>query len=194
MKKIRLSWAVLAATFSWGAHAQANVYQEIFLADLQASVAMERAEKNVINWQVGERSEYKMKASIGSLGDMKKWVDREEGNAVWLITEMTGQLNEKAEAKIDRATGQILEYIVNGQRQNPPNNTGEIISQEEATITVPAGTFRTIHVVVKTNQAQVSKVEAWVNPREIVIDGNAKMIAYTSFFPIEIILQRFSRP
>ena len=68
MKKIRLSLLALAAAFSWGMPAQANVYQEIILADLETSVALERAEKNVINWRVGERSEYKMKASIGNLG------------------------------------------------------------------------------------------------------------------------------
>jgi hypothetical protein len=194
MKKIGISLFMLAAMLGMNAQAEVNIYQEIMLADLQASIAQERAEKNAINWRVGERSEYKMQASIGNLGDLKKRVDRAEGNAVWLITEMTGRRNEKTEAKIDRATGQILEYILNGQRQAPPVDRSEIVSQDEQTITVPAGTFRTIHAVVNTNQTEVKQVEVWVNTRQIVIDGIAKTIAYTSWFPVEIILQRFFRP
>ena len=194
MKKIGISLMIMALLSGVDARAQGNLFQEIILSDLQASIARERVEKNVIDWRVGERSEYKMKAVIGNLGDLMKRVDREEGNAIWLISEMTGQQAQKVEAKLDRATGQILDYIVNGQRETPPDNGFELISQDEQTITVPAGTFRTIHVVAKMNSGQVSKVEVWVNPREIVMDGNAKTIAYTSFFPVEIILQRFTRP
>lgn len=199
MKNIGILFAALVAFAAGNTASARDLGAEIASAHLLAHAAAEMDAKNVINWRVGERAEYDIAANFmgmpQNLGVMKKWVDREEGNAVWMISEVTGQMQQKVEAKLDRATGQILEYKENGQPAEPPSGDVEIISQDEQRVTVPAGTFDTIHIVAKVNnQPQLKRMEMWMNPRDIVMEGLAKTKLETSMMPVEIVLKTFSRP
>ena len=147
-----------------------EIIQELLIRTLHQSV---RA-SNLIDWEVGEYTTFKLSSAFGA-GEMKKYVDREEGEAIWVISNVSllGQ-NQKVEVKISRVTGEILEYIENGQKKAPPSNEPpEIIEQGEERITVPAGTFDTIRMKLKTKEGQ--NLTIWLNPSQIALEGTAQM-------------------
>ncbi|NUM88255.1 MAG: hypothetical protein HUU37_03535 [Bdellovibrionales bacterium] len=198
MKKILLCMTMAIALVA-GKQAQANgaldqLVRDMAVADLTHSVNEGMRVNNLINWKVGETAEYDLKAMFGSLGNMVKKVDREQGNAIWLKQEVTGMAAQTIEALIDRATGEVLEMRQNGQKVNPPNDKPEMIDQEHTTVTVPAGTFEVIHVTFKSKE--VKKGELWANPRDIPMDGAAKMAVESNQMPLPITMEllKFSRP
>jgi hypothetical protein len=190
MKKTLIALA-LALGLSTQAHAQENLAINLMLLDLQASiVAAKTAPLNVINWKVGEFSNFDMSAAFGSLGKMNKIVASEVGNDIWLKSTTTGMIgNNTIEALIDRATGQVKEMRQNGQKQEIPNDKLEIISQDRATVTVPAGTFEAIHIVAKSEK--IKKMELWANPRDTALDGAIQTIADTGMLTITLKLTQF---
>ena len=146
---------------------------------------------NLINWEVGEFANFTVSSPFGA-GQMKKYVDREEGDAIWVNSEISlmGQ-NQKVEIKISRVTGEILEYIENGQKKEPPNNEGmEIIEQAEEQVTVPAGTFDTIRIKIRTSDDNI--VETWVNPSQVAMEGTVKT-KIQAFFVLTMELKEFGK-
>lgn len=189
MKKLALIAMALVA-FAGKAQANDSALTQAMLADLQMSVAGEMQANNLINWKVGEYQEYSLEAGFfGNIGTMTKKADREEGNALWLKSEVTGAMSQSVEALIDRATGKMLKYRENGQEKEVPNDPMEVISQDAVSITVPAGTFETIHIVAKS--AKVKKLEVWANPRDITLDGGAQMIVDAGMVTVTMKLTKF---
>jgi hypothetical protein len=131
----------------------------------------------MINWKVGESASYDVGiGSFGKLGSMNKSVTKEEGGAIWIHTEVNLVIqNDTTDMLINRADGKVLKVIHNG-KEEPMNDDDkpEIISQDYAEVTVPAGTFKTIHVTGKTKK--VEKFEIWANPRDTVMEGTIKML------------------
>lgn len=190
-------FGVLAAALLWAGQGQAHQRElttDLAVAHLQAGIQSQMDAFNVINWEVGENSQYKLTSTFGDLGTMQKRVDREQGNAVWIITETAGQIgNKRIEMLIDRATGETLEYIEDGERKQPPSNDDfEIIDQTEDRVTVPAGTFDTIKITGRSSQ--VRRLEIWFNPRDVVMEGTVQMKADTGFLPVTMKLMSFARP
>jgi hypothetical protein len=99
--------------------------------------------------------------------------------------------NEVIEIQLNKADGRILKMLRNGQEQAIPNEKIEVISQDFTDVTVPAGTFKAIHIVAKTEK--VSKIEVWSNPRDTVMDGTLKQIVATGFMDLTTSLTRFNR-
>ncbi|OFZ02147.1 MAG: hypothetical protein A2070_04820 [Bdellovibrionales bacterium GWC1_52_8] len=148
---------------------------------------------DLINWKVGDTASYDVKiSSFGKMGTNVKTVTKDEGTSIWLTQDLnlSGQ-KQLAEAQISKADGKILKLIVNGKEQEIPNDPLEIISQDYADVTVPAGTFQCIHVIAKSKQ--ISKLEVWMNPRDTVMDGMIKQIAQTQLFPLTMELTSFKR-
>ena len=134
---------------------------------------------DLINWKVGDSADYSVAMGMFGNGTETKAVTKEEGAAVWMHVEIKimGQ-NQTVDALINRADAKILKYIVNGKEETPPSDKPEIISQDYTSVTVPAGTFKAIHIVAKTSQSP--KMELWLNPKDTVMDGSLKTIAETS--------------
>ncbi|MGE0614288.1 MAG: hypothetical protein AB7P04_01495 [Bacteriovoracia bacterium] len=130
---------------------------------------------NLIEWKVGDTANYDVSALFGKVGTMVKTVDREEGEAIWVKSSMDlmGQ-KQVVEMLINRADAKVLKMIQNGKEVEVPNDPLEVISQDYAEITVPAGKFKTIHIVAKS--AKVKKIEVWANPQETVMEGSIKQI------------------
>ncbi|MCO5142725.1 MAG: hypothetical protein M9962_06515 [Oligoflexia bacterium] len=181
----------LAVSGSAMAKTNAELARELITAELQASIAADRAISNLINWKIGEYQEYDITAMFGNLGKMRKYVASEQGNAIWVNSETSGGMigNNKVEALIDRATGQVLEMRQNGQPQEIPNDPIEVIDQESTTVTVPAGRFEVIHITAKSKQ--IKKLEVWANPRDITMDGAAQMAIDSGFLPMTLKLTSF---
>jgi len=185
MKKLLL---VVALAVLASGPANASIEGLVFQEALNNLVPMD-----LINWKVGDTASYDVKvASFGKIGTNVKAVTKDEGTSIWLTQDMnlSGQ-KQLAEAQISKADGKILKLIVNGKEQAIPNDPIEIISQDYGEVTVPAGTFQCIHIIAKSKQ--VSKLEAWMNPRDTVMDGTIKQIAQTQLFPLTMELTSFKR-
>jgi hypothetical protein len=141
--------------------------------------AMDMDPLALINWKVGDSSDYNLSMVFGK-GSMHKEVTGEEDRGVWLTQDVAimGQ-KDNSQVLFDRDTGKILKMLHNGKEQAVPNEQPEIISQEYTDVTVPAGTFKSIHIVAKTKS--VKKIEIWANNKEVVIDGAIKEILSTQF-------------
>ena len=174
VKKLGLILAAAAAMIV-GNNSYANdLMLEVMNSQAQIAVATELGAKNVINWKVGDHAEYNIHAMNQDVGKLSMRADREEGNAVWMIQDMTGFQKQKVETLIDRLNGKTLKYIVNGQEQAAPADKLNIVSQDQQSVTVPAGTFDAIHIVATTDNQQVKQMEIWANPRDILLSGMAQ--------------------
>jgi hypothetical protein len=186
MKKLTLSLVAGMLALAGSAHANnADLAMQIALATMSGPAA------NVINWKLGEYQDVSMKMQSFELGKMHKEAASEEGNAVWLKETTSGGMigNHVIEALIDRADGKILKLRQDGQNKEIPNDKIEIIDQETATITVPAGTFETIHIRAKSQQS--GNIEVWANPQAITLDGYAKTTMEANGMPIAMELTKF---
>ena len=135
------------------------------------SAQLERSTLDLINWKIGDNMVYDVElGSMGKLGSMTMAASKDEGAAVWVKEEanLMGQ-NDVTEILINRADGKVLKMIHNGQEQQVPNQDIEIISQDYTSVTVPAGTFKCMHVVAKSKD--VSKMEIWANPQATALMG-----------------------
>lgn len=135
----------------------------------------------LVDWKVGDSADYQIGAMFGKVGTMHKEITSEEGDAVWMTQniEAVGNRKEKVETLIDRNTGKVLKMIHNGKEEQIPNDAPEIISQEYTEVTVPAGTFKSLHIVAKTKQ--VKHIELWMNNKDVVMDGAIKQVMSTQF-------------
>lgn len=162
--------------------------------ELQARLlAVAAAPLDVIDWKVGDSAQYDVKAgSFGKLGTMSKAVTKDEGSALWITQDMNLMIQkQKVEMLLSKADGKILKMLVNGKEQEIPNDEIEIISQDYTEITVPAGTFKAIHIVAKSKQA--SSIELWANPRDTVMDGALKQAVKTQGIELVTELTSFKR-
>jgi hypothetical protein len=170
------------------AHAMDNValVNEIALAQVNAPGIM-----NVINWKVGEFQDLNLTMSGMALGTVHKEAMSEEGNGVWMNEVMAGAMigNHTVEILLDRADGHVIKMKQDGKDTTPPDDKLEIINQETATVTVPAGTFETIHITAKSQKS--GNIEVWANPQAITLDGTAKMNMQAQGMPLSMELTKF---
>lgn len=148
---------------------------------------------DVIDWKVGDIANYTMQLGFIGKGTVQKTATKEEEGAIWIETTAKTPLgNEKVETLVSRADGKILKLIVNGQEQKYEEHDIELISKDATEITVPAGTFKAIHVKVR-DKTDASDVEAWLNPRDIPLGGIAKSVVTKGFVTVTLELTSFSR-
>lgn len=151
------------------------------------------AETTGLNWNVGDYANYKMGG--GFLQGTNNMLVREKvSDGFWLEQNMDlGFMGKnKIEILIDPDTGEIKKLLVNGEKQDIPDNSGmEIISAEESSVTVPAGTFDAIHLKIKDKEDKVSQM--WINPELIPVNGSAKSISPSQFGDITLELTEYGR-
>jgi hypothetical protein len=147
---------------------------------------------NLIDWKVGDTMNYDIKLGGMALGTNVKSITKDEGTAIWMKQEMKlMSQNEVIETLINKADGQLLKLIRNGQEQSIPDNTLEVISQDATEIRVKAGTFKVIHIVAKTKE--VERIEIWANPRDTAIDGTVKQLVKSQIGMVGFELSSFRR-
>ncbi|MBI4924959.1 MAG: hypothetical protein HY843_03460 [Bdellovibrio sp.] len=146
---------------------------------------------NVINWKVGDTMDYNISiGAFGQIGTTTKTVTKDEGVAIWLNNTMSySGVQDVSEILINKADGKILKLIHNGKEQSVPNQDIEIISMDQDTVTVPAGTFDVVHVVAKTKEINI--LEILSNPVKSVMDGAVKQLIASQFGDIILELTAF---
>ena len=146
---------------------------------------------DVINWKVGDYANYNLNLGFLGKGTVEKAATKEEDAGIWLTTDAkTPMGNQKIEALVSKANGKILKLIVDGQEQKYEEHEFEIISKDASEVTVPAGTFKAIHIKIK-DKTDDADIEAWINPRDIVLEGMAKNIVKKSFLTVTLELTSF---
>lgn len=189
MKKILVLFALaaLAAPVS-----QAN--QLKLDSNLVARIALNSVHTfDIINWKVGDSESYNL--TVGSFinGTMTETVTKDPGDhTIWMeqVMDMSVQ-KETVDTQLDKATGKVLQMLVNGQAQQVPDEQVTIISQDYTDVTVPKGTFKAMHVVAKS--AQSDHIEIWANPAATCMEGTLKMISSTQLGDMTIELTDFHK-
>ena len=202
MKAMKIRLIVLSAAFAIAGSVSARAavtFGEstvMFGIDVVRAAAIRGLENqplDLINWKVGDNMVYDMELGFfGKLGVMNKSVTKDEGTAIWVTNsaDLMGQ-KQVVEALINKADGKILKLIQNGQEQQIPDDPIEIISQEYTEVTVPAGTFKAMHVVAKSKQ--VEKIEIWANPTATAMDGAVQQIISTQMGDMTMKLTSFKK-
>jgi hypothetical protein len=178
---------VLALGFIGSANAAIVTKDAIQTAITQSNLAS----LALIDWKVGDAQDYNVDLGLpGFGGTMHKEATKEEGNGIWVKQQLELPImNDTSEMLMDRNTGKILKFIHNGKEEAVPSGDIEIVKTENTQITVPAGTFKVMHVIAKSKD--VSQIELWANPRVISLDGGAKMYMDQGQIKITMELTKF---
>jgi hypothetical protein len=131
--------------------------------------------EGLLDWKVGDTLNFSMQLKpLPTMGTMtiKVTADTAEG---YTLTEdvNVSALKQKIEVVLDKNTGEIKKMTINGKPQQVADaGTTKLVKEEEAHITVPAGSFDCIYLV--TEDANQQKSQSWINPAAIPISGLLK--------------------
>lgn len=200
MKKLMGSLLMVASAWSMSASANnAQVNADVLAKTVSSVMVQAQNALNMINWQVGDYHKFNVKFLFGGGSGLKSVPSEDVAqNAVWLKNEMTlmGQ-KQVTETLLSRTDAKVLKLIVNGKEQDP--NAGgdaeiEILEQYEDNVTVPAGTFKAMYVKLKTKaEGQETVIQVWVNPIDVGLDGQIKLVAETQFGPLTLEVTEFKK-
>ena len=185
---------ILAAALVVSTSAQASNSIGMFLFQKQIGQIQGVIKAQGINWHVGDTNNYKLNMGGFLNGTMKMYVREITADGFWLNQEVDLQIQKsKVEILLNPNTGEVIKMIVDGKEQTPPKNDTEVVDQKEATITVPAGTFKTIYLKMKDNANNGALSEVWVNPRDIPLTGMTKTVSDSQIGKVTIELASFEK-
>jgi hypothetical protein len=152
---------------------------------------------NLINWKVGDGANYNVTISSFPInGTMVKSVTKDNGDGTFWFNETIDLTIQKqvVDIEMDRSNAKILKYQVNGQDQAIPDEKVTVVSQDYGSVTVPAGTFKAVHIVAKTTaQGKDVQLEEWANPKDTCMDGSIKIIETTDGTTINMEMTSFKK-
>ena len=185
---------ILVAALVVSTSAQASNSIGMFLFQKQIVQVQGVIKAQGLNWKVGDTNNYKLNMGGFINGTMKMYVREIAADGIWMNQDVDLMIQKsKIEVLLNPANGEVIKMIVDGKEQAPPKNDIEIVDQKEATVTVPAGTFKTIYLKIKDNANNGSTSEMWVNPRDIPLSGMAKSLADSQLGKVTIELQSFDK-
>lgn len=156
-----------------------------------AKYVMSEPEITRLPWQVGEYANYDFDMGFFK-GTMEMLVREEVPEGFWVEQnlDILGQ-KQKVEILFDLNTGAILELIVNGEKQDIPDNPQpEIVETREERITVPAGSFDTVYAKLR-NPDNGEETQIWFNPDIVPISGMVKNISPSQFGEVTLSLTSY---
>ena len=148
-----------------------------------------------LDWKVGDKADYSMDIGGFIKGSMNMLVREQNDRGFWVNqdADLGFAGKQKIEILFDKNTGEVLEMLVNGEKQTPPEpGDMEIIETKQEKITVPAGTFDSMFVKMKdTKSNDIS--DAWINPELVPISGMLKTIADSQIGKVNIALKSYKK-
>ncbi len=185
---------ILAAALVVTASAQASNSIGMFLFQKQIAQIQGAITTQGLAWKVGDTNNYKLNMGGFINGTMKMYVREINSDGIWMNQDVDLMIQKsKIEVLLNPANGEVIKMIVDGKEQAAPKNDTEVVEQKEATVTVPAGTFRTIYLKLKDNAQNGQTSEMWVNPRDIPLSGMAKSLADSQLGKVTIELASFEK-
>lgn len=147
-----------------------------------------------INWNIGDSADYNMAGGLIN-GTMHMFVREATPQGYWMQQDLSlGFLGEhKIESLIDKESGKILDMIVDGNKQAPPDpNDSEIVDSHRDQVTVPKGTFDCMWVKLHDKKENTDS-QSWINPLEVPIAGLIKAVTPSRMGEVTIELTDFHR-
>ncbi|NCN41967.1 hypothetical protein GW916_12050 [bacterium] len=164
--------ASLSLAFSLNASAATTafeVFQKAHFNAIQSTIGVTR-----LTWKVGDSANYNL--NMGFIqGTMVMKVASVGDDGIWMHQNMDLGFAGQQEIKtlIDAETGAVKKMIVNGKEEQVPEQDIEIISTNQEQVTVPAGTFDSMHVVARES-GKTDDINIWVNPLVVPMSGMLK--------------------
>ena len=183
----------LAALLSLGV--SQGFAKQVDLSSIHTAVMLDATVNAGLKWKIGDQAKHALNLGGFIQGSMDNRVSKEEDAGFWTDGNMDmGFMGKQhVETLYDRNTGKVLKMLVDGKEQKPEEqdpNDFEVISMDEAQITVKAGTFQTVHVKIR-QKSKNQITEIWVNMSQLPINGMAKMIAPTQLGQMNVELVSF---
>ena len=143
-------------------------------------------------FHVGDSADYNMNMSFIT-GTVHMFVRNQVAQGYWVETDVNAGMMGKQKIEVLYGNnGKVLQMIVNGQQQTPPNPGDEkIVAMHPATITVPKGTFQCEYIKIHDN-SQNTDEEVWLN-RSIPVESMAKTVSQSQLGPVTLELTNFAR-
>jgi hypothetical protein len=180
----RMTTGLFAAAMILGVSVKSQA--AIDLGDAQAlqirTMAIAKS-RGGLKWKVGDEANYKI-AIGGFINGTAHEFDREDnGTQIWVQEDMDlGAVGkQKLELQFEKATGQILKILANGQEQKLPSASDyTVVESKQDHITTAAGAFDCIYVKVQSNSDKKIQ-EEWINPQAIPVGGMLKAVSDSQF-------------
>ena len=196
MFKGLLSLLLVASTYTVSAETLEEVLvKEVIQIEKIQKSTMAQAGLLGLEWKIGDNNDYSIVLGSFIKGTMHSFVREKVEDTFWVQQDMDlGAMGkQKVEILFDALTGQVLEIRANDQKQDLPNPEDyEVIKMEEANVSVPAGSFDCIHVVVRDKKKN-SDSEAWINPELIPISGMLQQEAPSQFGKVVVKLTAYEK-
>ncbi|HWU44305.1 MAG TPA: hypothetical protein VN132_12730 [Bdellovibrio sp.] len=164
------------------------------LVNVQTTAVMD-AHTMGLDWKVGDTANYdldiggfikgSMVMSVASIGADGIWMDQD--------ADLGFAGKQKIQTLLDPNTGAIKKVIANGQEQQIPKQDLQIIETKEEKITVPAGTFDSIHARAQDKAANNGEINIWLNPQIVPMGGMIKQTAPSQFGVTTLVLKSFKK-
>lgn len=185
---------IITAALVVSASAQASNSIGMFLFQKQIVQIQGVIKAQGLNWHVGDTNSYKLNMGGFINGTMKMSIREIGADGIWMVQDVDMMIQKsKIEVLLDPNTGEVKKMLVDGKEQAPPKNDTEIVDQKEATVTVPAGTFKAIYLKMKDKSQNDAISEMWVNPRDLPLTGLAKSLADSQLGKVTIELTSFEK-
>jgi len=175
-----------------GAQAQAAEVRTVDLS--QPLLAVADVDPLGLNWKVGDSTDYKLSGGIMQ-GTARMFVREETAQGFWLQQDLDVGMfgKQKVEVLYDKTNAKVLELIVNGQKQTPPEAADtEIVETKHDRVTVPKGEFECMYVKMRDKKNN-QESEAWINPALIPVSGMIKTISQSQMGPVTLELTGFEK-
>lgn len=190
---------LIAALMMFGLSSQAAVNEQstetistISIKAVVAAITKTARPMAVLNWNVGSTADYNMAGGFIS-GTIHSQVREETPQGYWIQQDMDmGFLGaQKVEIHMNKETGEVIELLVNGQKQSLPNAADmEIKESRREKVTVPAGEFDSVWLKIH-DKSKNEDSQVWVNPGVVPMGGMIKTIAPSQLGEITIELTAF---
>jgi hypothetical protein len=186
---------ILAAALVVSTSAQASDSIATFLFQKQIAQIQGEVTAQGLNWHVGDTTNYNLNMGGFINGTMKMYVREITADGIWMNQDVDVVIQKsKIEVLLNSATGEVIKMIVDGKEQAAPAaGDSEIVDQKEATVIVPAGTFKAVYLKMKDNANNGALSEVWVNPRDIPLSGMLKTISDSQIGKVTIELTSFEK-
>lgn len=185
--------ATFAMAFAVNVQAAPSIYDA--LVRVPSHTIMDQVHAEGLDWKVGDTASYDLDIGGFIKGSMIMSVASIGADGIWMNqdADLGFAGKQKIQVLLDPNTGAIKKLIANGQEQQVPKQDLEIIDTKEEKITVPAGTFDSIHVTARDKSSNNGELNVWLNPQVVPVGGTLKQMAPTQFGTMTTLLKSFKK-
>lgn len=188
---VKALMSVLSLLFVVNAHAAPSVIDAV--VDAQTSI-IQQTNFAGLDWKVGDSATYDLTMAIVIRGTMVMSVASIGEEGIWMNEDidMGHGIKQQMQILIDPSNGVTKKVVVLGREQQLPSADIEVVDTIEEQITVPAGTFDSMHITARNKAAtKNNEINIWLNPQVVPVGGTLKQITHTQLGKMTTALRSF---